>query len=61
MNKYLILIVGIIFLIVGFYELYYVIKRPLPAPDYGRLNFRGYIWSIMAIILGIILVFNALR
>ena len=58
--SYLKLIGGIIAIIVGVYLFITVLKKPLnPADDTNKYNLQGVVSSILAIILGLILVFNS--
>ena len=52
---------GIIAIAVGLYTGYKIIVNPIhPADDTNKHNLQGIISSILAIVLGIILIFNAL-
>lgn len=58
--SYLKLVGGIIAVIIGIYFLITVLKKPLnPADNTNKYNLQGVINSILAIILGLILVFNS--
>jgi len=58
--SYLKLIGGIIAIIVGIYLFITVLKKPLnPADDTNKYNLQGVVSSVLAIILGLILVFNS--
>ncbi|WP_163718793.1 hypothetical protein [Mangrovibacterium lignilyticum] len=50
---------GIIAIVVGLYVGYQTVIHPIhPADDTNKINFQGYISSIMAIVLGILLIMD---
>jgi amino acid transporter len=56
------LVGGIVAIVVGFFFGYYVIIHPIEQDeDINKDNWRGIIGSIMAIVLGISLLFGVLR
>ncbi len=59
--SYIKLLGGVIAITIGIYFFITVLKKPLnPADDTNKYNLQGVISSILAIILGLLLVFNSL-
>ncbi|TVR77504.1 MAG: hypothetical protein EA412_11075 [Chitinophagaceae bacterium] len=53
--KLLLFIIAVACILFGFWNLYFLYKNPLPKPDYNAGEFRGYLFSISLILLGIVI------
>jgi hypothetical protein len=53
--KLMLFVLAIACIIFGIWNFYFLYKNPLSKPDYNAGEFRGYLFSISLILLGIII------